>query len=116
VDFNTGGETGPAGPAKDDGLTCYNCGLVCHILRNCPNRDLMKKLLEQAFVGNDAPIANSACPHKDKKRGGAPTSQKDSGQLIEETEASQETDSEAESKLESLSDLDSGAGKGKGSQ
>jgi hypothetical protein len=76
----------------------------------------MKKLLEQALVGKDAPKAKSGCPHKDKKRGGAPTGRKESGQLTEDKKAKQETDSEAESELESLSDADSKAGKGKGGQ
>jgi hypothetical protein len=76
----------------------------------------MKKLLEQALVGKDAPKAKSGRPRKDKKRGGALTGRKESGRLAEEKEAKQETDSEAESELESLSDSDSEAGKGKGGQ
>jgi len=76
----------------------------------------MNKLLEQASVGKDAPKANSGCPHKDKKQGGALTGGKESGRLAQEKEAKQEMDSEVWSKLESLSDLDSEAGKGKGGQ
>jgi len=116
MDSTKGGITGTVGPAKDDGLTCYNCGQVGYISRNCPNRDLMKKLLEQALVGKDAPKAKSGRPRKDKKRGGALTGRKESGWLAEEKKAKQETDSEAESELESLSDSDSEAGKGKGGQ
>jgi len=76
----------------------------------------MKKLLDQALVGKDAPKAKSGRPRKDKKWGGALIGRKESGQLAEEKEAKQETDSEAESKLESLADSDSEAGKGKGGQ
>ena len=68
------------------------------------------------MVGKDAPKAKSGRPRKDKKWGGALTSRKESGQLAEEKEDKQETDSEAESKLESLSDSDSEAGKSKGGQ
>jgi len=116
MDSKKGGTTGTVGPAKDDGLTCYNCGQVGHISCNCPNRDLMKTLLEQALVNNDAPKDKSGRPCEDKKQGGALTGRKESGRLAEEKEAKQETDSEAESELESLSDLDSEAGKGKGGQ
>jgi len=84
--------------------------------RNCANRDLMKKLIEQAFVGNDAPKAKSGRPTRDKKRGGALTGRKGSGRLTEKNKPKQETDSEVESELESLSDSDSEAGNRKGAQ
>jgi len=116
MDSKKGSTTGTAGPAKDDGLTSYNCGEVGHISRNCPNHDLMKKLLEQALVGKDAPKAKSGRPHKHTKKRGAVTGRKESGWLADEKEAKQETDNEAESELESLSDSDSEAGKGKGGQ
>jgi len=116
MDSIKGDTTGTVGPAKDDGLTCHNCGQVGHISCNCPNHDLMKKLLEQALVGRDAAKAKSGRPRKDKKRGGALTSRQEHRRLAEEKEAKQETDSEAESELESLSDSDSEAGKGKHGQ
>jgi len=116
MDSKKGGTTGTVGPAKDDGLTCNNCGQVGHISRNVPNRDLMKMLLEQALIGKDAPKAKSGRPHEDKKRGGALTGRKEIVRLAEEKKAKQETDSEAESELESLADSDSEAGKGKGGQ
>jgi hypothetical protein len=116
MDYKKGAISGTVGPAKDDGFTCYNCGQVGHISNNCPNRDLMKKLLEQALVGKDAPKAKSGHPRKDKKQGGALTGRKKSWRLAEEKEAKQETDGDAENELESFSDWDSEAGKGKGGQ
>jgi hypothetical protein len=77
---------------------------------------MMKKLLEPALVGKDAPKAMSGCPHMDKKQGGALTGRKESGRPAEEMVAKQETHSEAESELESLSDSDSEVGKGKEGQ
>jgi len=71
----------------------------------------MKKLLEQALVGKATLNAKPGRPCKDKTNEGARTGWKDPGWLAKEKEAKQEIDSEAESKLESLSDLDSEAGK-----
>jgi hypothetical protein len=40
MDSKKGGTTGTLTcPAKDDGLTCYNCAQVGHISRNGPNRE-----------------------------------------------------------------------------
>jgi len=55
MDLKICGTTGTAGTAKDNGLSYYNCGQVGHISGHCPNRDLMKKLQEQALVHEDAP-------------------------------------------------------------
>jgi hypothetical protein len=104
------------GTAKDDSLTCYICSQVGHISRNCLNRNLMKKLLEQALVNRDAPKAKSGRLHKDMKKGCAPTGRKESGWLAEEKDDKQETDSEMESELENLSNSDSEVGKVKGGQ
>jgi hypothetical protein len=116
MDSRKGGITGTVGPAKYDGWTCYNCGQVRHISRNCPNCNSMNTLLEHALVGKDAPTGKSECPCRDKKRGGALTGRKESGRLAENNEAKQEMESKAESELERLSDSDSEAGKGKGGQ
>jgi len=116
MDSKKGGTIGTAGPAKDDGLTCYNCGQVGLISLNCPSCDLMNKILEQSLVGKDAPKAKSGRPRTDKTRGGAPTGRKESRLLGEEKEAKQKTDSKAESQLVSLSDSDSEAGKGEGGE
>jgi len=116
MESKTGHTTGTAGPAKDDGLTHYNCVQMRHISRNCPNCDLVKKLLEQALVGNDAPRTKSGRPRNAKTRGSALTSRKESGQLPEEKEVKQEMDNKVESELECLSDSDFEVGKGKGDQ
>jgi len=42
MDSKTGGTSGTADTAKDDGITCYICGQDVHICCNCPNGDLMK--------------------------------------------------------------------------
>jgi hypothetical protein len=62
----------------------------------------MKKILEQILVGKAAPKANSGCPPKDKKWGGAPTSRKERGWLAEDNEARQKTAIEVECELQSL--------------
>jgi hypothetical protein len=65
MDSKKGSTTGTlTGQVKDDGLTCYICGQVGYISRKCPNCNLMKKLLEQALVGRDAPKAKSGRPPK----------------------------------------------------
>jgi len=42
MDSMPGGTTGTVGTAKNDSLTCYNCGQVGHISCKCPNCDLME--------------------------------------------------------------------------
>jgi hypothetical protein len=111
-----GGTTCTVGPAKDDRLTCYNCGQVDHISRNRPNGDLMKKLLEQSLVGKDFPKAKSGRPPEHKKRGGALTGRQDSEWLAKIKEAKQQTNSDAERECKSLSDSDTEVGQGKGDQ
>jgi len=65
MDSKKGSTTGTlTGQVKDDGLTCYNCGQVGYISGKCPNCNMMKKLLEQALVGKDAPKAKSGRPPK----------------------------------------------------
>jgi hypothetical protein len=76
----------------------------------------MKQLLEQALVSKDIKKARNGHLRKDKKKGGAPTGQKESGRLAKEKNVKQETDSEAESKLESLSDSHFEAGIVKGGE
>jgi len=110
IDTKKRSTTGTAGTAKDNGSTCNNCGQDRHILGNCPNCKLIKKLLDQALVCKDASIVKSGCQHKDKTNGGAPTGQKESRRLAEEEETKHEIDSEAECELKTLADLDFGAG------
>ena len=102
MDSKTGGTIVTAGTSKDDGVTCYNSGQDGNISPNCTNRNLMKKLLEQALVGKDAQKVKSGCPPQDKKKRGVPAGRKESGWLAEKNEAIQETDSEVESELEIL--------------
>jgi len=116
IDFKKGGTTGTAGLAKDDGLTCYNSVQVGQMSSNCPNRDMMKKLLEQALVWNDAPKVESGRPRKDKKRWGAPASRKERRWLAKKRQAREQTDHEGESELKNLSDSDSAVWKGQGCQ
>jgi hypothetical protein len=68
MESNNSGTMGTTGMAKDDGLTCYNCGQAGHISCNCLNREFVKKLLQQALVSNDVTKAKNGHPHKDKKR------------------------------------------------
>jgi hypothetical protein len=110
------GTSGTAGPANDDGLSCYNGGQVGHIARNCPNRDLMKKLHEHALVIKDAPTPNSGRPRQFKTSAGELTGRNQSGWLAAETEDKQEKDSEAKRQLQSHSDLDPEAVKFQGGQ
>jgi hypothetical protein len=79
MESKQGGTTGTTGTAKDDGLTYNNCSQAGHISRNCTYHDLMKKLLEQALVSKDVTKPKNGRLCKDKKKGGAPTGQKQSG-------------------------------------
>jgi rubrerythrin len=116
MESKKGYTTGTTDTAKDNGLICYNCGHAGHISGNCPNCDLMKKLLEQALVNKDVTKAKNGRTHKDKKKGGAPTGRKKSGRLAKEKEVKQEIDSEVESELENHSHCDSEVGKVRGGQ
>ena len=116
MESTTSDTTGTTGTAKDYSLTCYNCSQMGHISRNSPNNNLMKKSLEQALVSKDAPKAKSGCSRKDKNKRCALTSRKGSCRVAEEKEVMQESDSEAESELERLSDLDAESGIVKGGQ
>jgi hypothetical protein len=116
IESKKGGTMGTTDTAKDDGLTCYNCGQAGHISRNSLNCDIMKKLLKQALVSKDVMKAKYGCLCMDRKKSGAPTGQKESGQLVKEKQVKQEMHSEAESELENLSDSDSEVGKFKDSQ
>jgi hypothetical protein len=84
MDCKIDGTPGTVGLANNDSLTCSNCARVSRISHNCRICDLMKKLLEQALVGNDAPKAKPGHPHKDMKRGGTLTGRKESGRIAEE--------------------------------
>jgi len=116
MDFEKGGTSCTAGTAKDNGWTYNNCGQVDHISRICANHDLTKNLLEHPLVRNDVPNIKSGCRRTEEKKGTAPTSQKKSGRLAAEEEVNQETGSEVESELVSLSDSDSEKGKAKWGQ
>jgi hypothetical protein len=116
IDSKKGSTTGTACQAKDDSLTCSNCGQVGHISRNGLNRDRIKTLLEQDLACKDAPKGNPGPPHKPQNWASALAGRNLSRQLAEEKEAKQETDSEAESGLKSLLDSDSERGTGKGGQ
>jgi hypothetical protein len=102
--------------AKDNGLTYSNGGQVGHISHNCPNRDLMKKLLKQALFNKDAPTPKSGHLHRNKKKGCVLTGRKERGWLAEEKEVKQEINSETESEFENPSESDSEMGKVKGGQ
>jgi len=76
----------------------------------------MMQPFEQALVGKDSPTPKAKYPDKDKKQEDSPTGRIQSGWLAEEKKAKQETDSEAASELECLSDFYSNAETGKGGQ
>jgi len=116
MDFMKGSTPGTAGMDKADCISCHNCGQVGHITHNCQNWNLMKKLLKQALVGKHAPEVQSGDPLNNENKGNALTSRKESGWHAKVKQAKQVTHSEVGSKLESLQDLESEAGKGKGGQ
>jgi len=81
MDSQTSGTTGTVGMAKDNGITCYNCGQVGHNSHNDSNCDLMKRLLADALVGNNGPKVKSRRPVNDQEQGGACTDRIEGGWL-----------------------------------